>query len=99
MTYLEKQIAFLKKRQERFWHLWEAQMPTQLLAEEGSLIIESLIAIVGPEVLACYARTSLKHAKELDGLCPWEHADDPSLHPIVDYGMCAECIATMRADQ
>jgi hypothetical protein len=98
MTYAEKQIERYHRRTARFLEILATNPPPMsLLAEEGALIIDALVAIAGPEALACYARNALKRSIELDGLCPWDHADDRSLHSLVEHGLCAECLTERNA--
>lgn len=99
MNYTQKQIGRFNGRTNRFTEILAiTPVPMGILAEEGALIIEAMVAIAGPDVLAYYTRSALRHSDELAGLCPWDHADDRSLHPIVAHGMCAECRAATPAE-
>lgn len=91
MTYAEKQLEKFNTRTARFLDMLNEGQIGRTFAEEGGLIIETVIAIAGPDAMACYARNALMRSKELNGICPWDHDDDASLHPVVAHGMCEEC--------
>lgn len=98
MTYAEKQLERFNRRTARFLELLDTDRGGRVLAEEGGLIIASVIALAGPETMACYAGNALANAMQLDGICPWDHDDDPALHPIVAHGMCAEHVKEREDD-
>lgn len=98
-TYAERQLAHFEARVTRFIGIRDLQPPRPLLlAKEGGLLIEAICGVAGPQSLAEYAQLMIERGKELDQLCSADHADDPSLHPIVDSGLCAECVKEIGAD-
>ena len=94
MNYRDREIERFRERTERFMAIFA--LPARqdhMLEQEGALIIASVLRVAGPQALARFADSylSLGHANE--GLCPEDHVDDRSLHPIWQDGVCLECRA------
>jgi hypothetical protein len=92
MPYRETQLARFKQRIERFQHLLELKAPPTILEQEGGMIIRSVLGIVGGAALAEIADTLVGYDRELMGICKF-HDIAGEDRPIVESGLCAECLA------
>ena len=103
MSYREEWFRRFQTRTERFIELVKdgPTMRNTLLQQEGALIIEAVIRIAGPESLAHHAANNVSRImRDIEGLCPYAHDDDPSMHRIADKvtGLCIECSRGRTAD-